>query len=104
MNDKNEETSYIIFILIKNKISYNFTIEKIKNDSFIIKCLPYHAKFDKGNLSKLFSLNLDNIKEDYNFICDLFFNNQVDIYEINNIHIILIIKYNIDKNNNIRYI
>ena len=83
-----------------NNNLYDFIIEK--TDEYInIKNLNYEAKFNKGNLSELFSLNLNSIIDEYNFILNLFINNKVSIYEhVEKSHIIL----NINNNNKITYI
>ena len=99
MNNKNEEASENKFLLNKNKENYTLTIEKI-DDSIYIKCMPYQVKFDKFNLSELFSINLNDVNEEYKFICNLFINNKVEIHEIViNSHIILRIKLNKTVNN-----
>ena len=99
MNNKNEDESENKFILNKNKENYILTIEKI-DDSIYIKCMPYQVKFDKFNLSELFSINLNDVNEEYKFICNLFINNKVEIHEIViNSHIILRIKLNKTVNN-----
>lgn len=46
------------FFLNKNQKSYTITIEKI-NECIIIKYLLYHVKFDKGNISEIFSIKLN---------------------------------------------
>ena len=103
MNNKNEEALDNKFILNKNKVNYTFTIEKI-DDSIYIKCIPYQVRFDKFNLSEMFSINLNDVNEEYKFICNLFINNKVEIYEIViDSHIILRIKLN-NTANNIIYI
>jgi hypothetical protein len=99
MNNKNEGNSENKFILNKNKDIYTLTIEKI-DDSIYIKCLPYQVKFDKLNISEMFSINLNGLNEEYKFICNLFINNKVEIHEIViNSHIILRIKLNKTVNN-----
>ena len=103
MNNKNDENSENKFILNKNKEIYTFTIEKI-DDSIYIKCLPYLAKFDKLNISEMFSINLNGLNEEYKFICNLFINKKVEIYEIViNSHIIIRTKLN-DSMKNFVYI
>lgn len=46
------------FFLNKNQKSYTITIEKI-NECIIIKCLLYQVKFEKGNISEIFSIKLN---------------------------------------------
>ena len=89
MKNKNEEININKFILNKDNNSYELIIEKIE-DTIYIKCLSYQVKFDKGNISEIFSKNLNNIKDEFDFICNLFINKKVEIYEILfNVNIIL---------------
>ena len=55
------------FFLNKNQKSYTINIEKI-NECIIIKCLLYQVKFDKGNISEIFSIKLNNINDEYNYL------------------------------------
>ena len=89
MKNKNEKINANKFILNKDNKSYDLIIEKIE-DSIYIKCLPYQVKFDTGNISEIFSMNLDGINNEFNFICNLFINKKVEIFEIIlNVNIIL---------------
>ena len=93
MKNKNEKINANKFILNKDNKSYDLIIEKIE-DSIYIKCLPYQVKFDTGNISEIFSMNLDGINNEFNFICNLFINKKVEIFEIIlNVNIILEINF-----------
>ena len=93
------------FFLNKNQKSYTITIEKI-NECIIIKCLLYQVKFDKGNISEIFSIKLNNINDEYNYLYNLFINCKVMISEIiSNTHMILMFTINdLQDENNTRYI
>ena len=93
MKNKNEEINTNKFILNKDNNSYELIVEKIE-DTIYIKCLSYQVKFDKGNISEIFSKNLNNINDEFDFICNLFINKKVEIYEILfNVNIILAINF-----------
>ena len=93
------------FFLNKNQKSYTITIEKI-NECIIIKCLLYQVKFDKGNISEIFSIKLNNINDEYNYLYNLFINCKVAISEIiSNTHMILMFTINdLQDENNTGYI
>ena len=98
MEEKTEILNEKEYQLKKGNIFYKFILY-LTNDSILIKCLSYEIKLKVGEFSKLIKINVNSLKEEFNYLDSLFTNGHTEIKEvIENNRIILNMK--ISQNNN----
>ena len=112
-NDNEENTNYNYYqdyYLMKENIIYKIIIEKDDEDMFI-KCKNYLISINQNDLSLLTKIQFNSLNKAYEFIYNLFEENKVIIKNVlinekiglllkinTEKEIVLILKYNINKN------
>lgn len=81
MEEKTEIINEKEYQLKKGNIFYNFILH-LTNDSIFIKCLSYEIKLRAGEFSKLIKNNLNSLKEEFDYLDNLFTNGFIEIKEV----------------------